>query len=212
MPDTSDVARGLRERLSGTSEERLGRALSDLLENPLFTGALGRASDAREKAAQAQEVAMGALNLPSAADIERLTRRLRSVSLRLEGIEDGVQRLDRALSPDRFEARLAAIEEQLAALLSKLGQVANPSSAQASPQASPQRPAAAGAAPASARGASRSAEGGATGAAKRGAVKRAAAKPQAAKRGAAKPGAAKRGTDKPGPAKGQAAKAKRQSP
>ena len=31
---------------------------------------------------------MGALNLPSASDIERLTRRLRGVSQRLEGIED----------------------------------------------------------------------------------------------------------------------------
>ena len=41
---------------------------------------------------------MGALNIPSAADIERLTRRLRAVSHRLEGIEDGVQRLDRALA------------------------------------------------------------------------------------------------------------------
>jgi hypothetical protein len=138
MPDTSNVARGLRERLSGTSEERLGRALSDLLENPLFTGALGRASDAREKAAQAQEVAMGALNLPSAADIERLTRRLRSVSLRLEGIEDGVQRLDRALSPDRFEARLAAIEQQLATLIGKLGQGSRPPAAKTA-SAAPRR-------------------------------------------------------------------------
>ena len=41
---------------------------------------------------------MGALNLPSAADIERLTRRLRSVSQRLEGIEDGVERLDERLA------------------------------------------------------------------------------------------------------------------
>jgi hypothetical protein len=164
MPDTSNVARGLRERLGGTSEERLGRALSDLLENPLFTGALGRASDAREKAAQAQEVAMGALNLPSAADIERLTRRLRSVSLRLEGIEDGFQRLDRALSPDRFDARLAAIEEQLAALLSKLGHGPERSTAKASPRRSAR---AAGAARASTRRAGRSAEAGAAGAAKR---------------------------------------------
>jgi hypothetical protein len=140
MPDTSNVAKGLRERFGGTSEERLGRALSDLLENPLFTGALGRASDAREKAAQAQEVAMGALNLPSAADIERLTRRLRSVSLRLEGIEDSVQRLDRALSPDRFEARLAAIEEQLAALIGKVGQGPKPPTAQAASPAA-RRPA-----------------------------------------------------------------------
>ena len=91
-------AKGLRERLAGGTEDRLGRALSDLLDNPLLTGAIGRAFDAREKAAQAQELAMGALNMPSAADIERLTRRLRSVSQRLEGIEDGVHRIDRALS------------------------------------------------------------------------------------------------------------------
>ena len=120
MSDASNVARNLRERLSGSTEDRLGKALSDLLENPLLTGAIGRAFDARERAAQAQEVAMGALNIPSAADIERLTRRLRSVSHRLEGIEDGVQRLDRALSPSAIDARLAAIEEQLAVLSKRL--------------------------------------------------------------------------------------------
>ena len=37
---------------------------------------------------------MGALNLPSAADIERVTRRLRSLSQRLEGIEDAIDRLE----------------------------------------------------------------------------------------------------------------------
>jgi hypothetical protein len=63
---------------------------------------------------------MGALNLPSAADIERLTRRLRSVSQRLEGIEDGVHRLGRTLSGPSIEARLAAIEEQLKTLSGKL--------------------------------------------------------------------------------------------
>jgi hypothetical protein len=126
MSDPSDVAKSLRERLSGSTEERLGRALSDLLENPLLTGAIGRAFDAREKASQAQEVAMGALNIPSAADIERLTRRLRSVSHRLEGIEDGVHRLDRALSPSGVEARLSAIEEQLGNLTRRLEATAKP--------------------------------------------------------------------------------------
>jgi hypothetical protein len=120
MSDASNVAKSLRERLSGNTEERLGKALSDLLENPLITGAIGRAFDAREKASQAQEVAMAALNIPSAADIERLTRRLRSVSHRLEGIEDGVHRLDRALSPGTVDARLSVIEEQLGKLTSKL--------------------------------------------------------------------------------------------
>ena len=120
MSDASNIAKSLRERLSENTEERLGKALSDLLENPLITGAIGRAFDAREKASQAQEVAMGALNIPSAADIERLTRRLRAVSHRLEGIEDGVHRLDRALSPGAVEARLSTIEQQLGKLTDKL--------------------------------------------------------------------------------------------
>jgi len=109
MSDTGNVAKSLRERLGGPSEDRLGRALSELFENPLLTGALGRAFDAREKAAQAQELAMGALNLPSAADIERLTRRLRAVD-----------RLDRALAPSGVEARLSAIETQIEELSEKL--------------------------------------------------------------------------------------------
>lgn len=133
MSDASNLARSLRERFSGTTEERLGKALSDLLENPLLTGAIGRAFDAREKAVQAQEVAMGALNIPSAADIERLTRRLRSVSHRLEGIEEGVDRLEGAISPSGarrsdIDQRLSAIEAQLETLGRKLDRAAKPPS------------------------------------------------------------------------------------
>ena len=124
MSDASKAVKGLKERLSDGTEDRLGKALTDLLENPVLTGVVGAAFDARERAAQAQEVAMGAFNIPSAADIERLTRRLRSVSQRLEGIEDGVYRLDRALSGRRGRCRLSAIEDQLGALASKLGQAA----------------------------------------------------------------------------------------
>jgi hypothetical protein len=120
MDDPENAGRSLRERIGGNAEERLGKALSELLESPLFTGAIGRAFDAREKAAQAQEVALGALNLPSAADIERLTRRLRSVTHRLEGIEEGVDRLDNSLSGRSVEARLGAIEERLQNLVDKL--------------------------------------------------------------------------------------------
>jgi len=116
----ANAPKGLRDRLAGTTEDRLGKALADLFESPLLHGALGRASDAREKAAQAQELAMGALNLPSAADIERLTRRLRSVSQRLEGIEDGVHRIGRTLAGQSIDGRLAAIEEQLKTLSGKL--------------------------------------------------------------------------------------------
>jgi hypothetical protein len=107
---------GLRERLQKQGEDALGRVAQELLESPLLHGALARAFDAREKAVQAQEAAMGALNLPSAADLERLTRRVRSVSQRLEGIEDGVDRLDErlaAMPAANLDERLARMEETL---------------------------------------------------------------------------------------------------
>jgi CRP-like cAMP-binding protein len=121
MNETSETSdEGLRSRLTRQGEDALGKLAQDLLENPLINGAITRAFDAREKAAQAQEVAMGALNLPSAADVERLTRRVRSVSQRLEGIEDGVDRLDEHVSSLARESgigdRLEAIEQRLDAL------------------------------------------------------------------------------------------------
>ena len=105
---------GLRERLTRQGEDALGRLAQDLLENPLVNGAIARAFEAREKAAAAQEVAFGALNIPSAADIERLTRRVRSVSQRLEGIEDGVDRLDERLAG--LQGALDAITKELVEL------------------------------------------------------------------------------------------------
>src|SRR6058998_222406 len=124
---------GLRERLARQGEDALGKLAQDLLENPLINGALARAFEAREKAVQAQEAAMGALNIPSAADIERLTRRLRSVSHRLEGIEDGLHELNRAMSPAGVEARLSAIERQLERILQRLDQRAPGESAKGRP-------------------------------------------------------------------------------
>jgi predicted nucleic acid-binding Zn-ribbon protein len=105
---------GLRERLTRQGEDALGRLAQDLLENPLINGAIARAFEAREKAAAAQEVAFGALNIPSAADIERLTRRVRSLSQRLEGIEDGVDRLDERMAG--LQASLDGVAKELAEL------------------------------------------------------------------------------------------------
>ena len=121
MADDDAGSEKLRDRIARQGEDALGRLAQDLLDNPLVTGALSRAFDARERAVSAQETAMNALNLPSAADIERLTRRLRSVSQRLEGIEDGVDRLDRrfgevARTAQPPDDRLATIEAQLSKL------------------------------------------------------------------------------------------------
>ena len=119
MADEPDKE-GVRGRITARGEDALGKLAQDLLENPLVNGAITRAFEARERASQAQEVAMGALNIPSASDIERLTRRLRSVSQRLEGIEDTLDRLEHAAGGGVAESKLSAIEHQLAALAEKL--------------------------------------------------------------------------------------------
>jgi predicted nucleic acid-binding Zn-ribbon protein len=116
-----ETGEGLRDRLARQGEDALGKLAQELLENPIVNSAIARAFATRERAVRTQEAAMGALNIPSAADVERLTRRLRSVSQRLEGIEDGVDRLDRrieeaARSLQTPETRLAAIEAQLTKL------------------------------------------------------------------------------------------------
>ena len=121
-PDTTFV-----DRLSRQGEEALGKLAEELIANPVVNRALTGAFEAREKAVHAQEAAMGALNIPSAADIERLTRRLRSVSQRLEGIEDSLDRIEeRAAAPpapeasgradEGLEARLDEIARDVAAL------------------------------------------------------------------------------------------------
>ncbi len=133
---TEDSTDGIRERLQRGGEDALGKVAQELLENPLVSGAIAKAFDARERAGQAQEAAMGALNLPSAADLERLTRRVRSVAQRLEGIEDGVDRLDEKLARQTqaattegvaaIEARLDAVDEALRGVIAALGEAPAP--------------------------------------------------------------------------------------
>jgi hypothetical protein len=117
--------KGLRERVTRQSEEKIGKLAQELLDNPVVSGALSAAFETRERAMRAQEVAMGALNLPSASDLERLTRRLRSVSQRLEGIEDGLdrleQRIERIGATSPIEQRLQEIETSLARIEAALG-------------------------------------------------------------------------------------------
>jgi DNA repair exonuclease SbcCD ATPase subunit len=107
----------LKVRVTKQGEEAIGKLAQELLENSVVSGALSAAFETRERAMRAQEIAMGALNIPSASDIERLTRRVRSVSQRLEGIEDSLDRLESRLDPagevQALEERLARIEAAL---------------------------------------------------------------------------------------------------
>ena len=124
MSDDDTDTDGLRERLTKQGEDTLGKMAEDLLANPIISGAIARAFEAREKAAAVQEATLAALNIPSAADIERLARRVRSVSQRLEGIEDGIDRVEdriAALAADAgIDPRLDSIEGQLTALMREL--------------------------------------------------------------------------------------------
>jgi predicted nucleic acid-binding Zn-ribbon protein len=114
---SEDKSQSFKGRVTRQGEEAIGKLAQELLENSVVSGALSAAFETRERALRAQEAAMGALNLPSASDLERLTRRVRSVSQRLEGIEDGLDRLDdrlqRSGSTGALEERLAKIEAAL---------------------------------------------------------------------------------------------------
>lgn len=80
---------GIRAR----GEEALTELAQAIAENPLVGGALARALGAGEKAAVAQRQAIGALNLASSSDFERLELRLRSFASRLEAMEDSIDQI-----------------------------------------------------------------------------------------------------------------------
>jgi predicted nucleic acid-binding Zn-ribbon protein len=130
--DAMSDDQGFKERVTRQGEEAIGKLAQELLENPVVTGALSAAFETRERAMRAQEVAMGALNLPSASDLERLTRRVRSVSQRLEGIEDGLDRLD-----DRIQrpSQVSTLDERLTRIEATLERLEATTSAAAKPAA-----------------------------------------------------------------------------
>lgn len=99
-----DDQEGLRAR----SEQAIGEFAQALLDSNVLENAVAAAFGAREKALDAQHAAMSALNLPSAGDLERLERRVRSLSQRLEEVEDQIDRVSRDLSDVR--RRLVARE------------------------------------------------------------------------------------------------------
>jgi chromosome segregation ATPase len=88
---------GLRAR----SEQAIGELAQALIDNPTLHNAISAAFGAREKAIEAQQAAMSALNLPSATDVERIERRLRSFSQRLEDLEEQIDELSRELGAMR---------------------------------------------------------------------------------------------------------------
>lgn len=95
----------LIDRVQEAGGQAVGDLANALLSNPLFNQALGAAFGAKEKAEGAQRAAMQALDLPSAGTVQRLERRIRSLSERLEAVENEL---------DRVNSDLRALREQAA--------------------------------------------------------------------------------------------------
>lgn len=98
----ADDEDGFRAR----GEQAIGELAQALLDSQVLDNALSAAFGAREKALEAQQAAMAALNIASASDLERLERRLRSLSQRFDDVEDQV---------DRVAGDIAEIRRQLTA-------------------------------------------------------------------------------------------------
>lgn len=114
--DYSDPQEGMRSRGS----DAVGDLTNALLDNPLLQQALSTALGVGERATQAQRRAMDAVGLPSADELGRLERRVRSLSDRLESTEDQLDQLVGEVSSLRAEiaerdAAVAAAEAETVA-------------------------------------------------------------------------------------------------
>jgi len=98
MSDMSEDRDGIRDRVQSRGEKAAADIAQALIGSPAFGQAVSAAVAAKDKANEAQRAAMGALNVSSQDAAERLERRIRVLSDRLEESED---RLDSALDEIR---------------------------------------------------------------------------------------------------------------
>jgi hypothetical protein len=91
------------DRDSARGEGALGDLAQLLVENPWMNQALHLAFGVRERASEAGTAVIRNLNLPTGNDVDRLARRLRGLSERLEEVEDALDRLGREVAELRRE-------------------------------------------------------------------------------------------------------------
>jgi hypothetical protein len=92
-----------RDHTSERGESPLGDLAQLLVENPWMNQALHLAFGVRERASEAGTAVIRNLNLPTGNDVDRLARRLRALSDRLEDVEDTLDRLSREVAELRRE-------------------------------------------------------------------------------------------------------------
>ncbi|HRV60925.1 MAG: hypothetical protein KDB54_08875 [Solirubrobacterales bacterium] len=98
MTAESEGNDGIRDRVQSKGEKAAADLAQALIGSPAFGQAVSAAVAARDRAADAQRAAMGAMGVSSQDEAERLERRVRVLSDRLEETED---RLDAALDQIR---------------------------------------------------------------------------------------------------------------
>lgn len=107
MTVDDEAGEGIKDRVQSAGEKAAADLAQALIGSPAFGQAVSAAVAARDRAADAQRVAMGAIGVSSQDDAERLERRVRVLSGRLEETED---RLDVALDEIReLRAELKAL-------------------------------------------------------------------------------------------------------
>lgn len=98
MAAENDGNDGIRDRVQSRGEKAAADLAQALIGSPAFGQAVSAAVAARDKASGAQRAAMGAMGVTSQDEADRLERRVRVLSGRLEETED---RLDAALDQIR---------------------------------------------------------------------------------------------------------------
>jgi predicted RNase H-like nuclease (RuvC/YqgF family) len=101
-----------RHTAPGRGESTLGDLVEFLIDNPLLHQALQVALGARERASQASASAIRNLNLPTGTDVDRLARRMRALSDRLEEAEDALDDLRREVAELRRERAQAGAQHR----------------------------------------------------------------------------------------------------
>jgi uncharacterized protein Yka (UPF0111/DUF47 family) len=100
-----------QESLRARSEQAITELAQALLDSQVLENAVAAAFGAREKALEAQHAAMAALDVASASDVERVERRLRSISQRLDDVEDQMDRVARDVGEIRRRLATGFTEE-----------------------------------------------------------------------------------------------------
>lgn len=103
--------------------ENVTKAVEPIVDQPLARRLLSEASGLRDRTIRMQEATLAAFNLPTAADLARLERRLRGVSdsltrldEHLDRVERQIRRTDRAADTETLRdlrGEIAALREEL---------------------------------------------------------------------------------------------------